>query len=234
MGMVRPMLEGWTGRMPQARVEYVAPEGTPGGEEDVILTPDKENAVYIAGRAVEMNDADADYPALFMAGYTLGGTPSGRLFARVREKEGLSYGAGSGVSAPALDKNTVITARAIYNPANAAKVRAAMAGEISLMAEKGVTEEELSRDRGAFFQERVMARSQERNLVGILSENLYAGRTMAYTAGLEEAIRMLTAADVSAAAMKYLRPGEMWVVTAGDFEKGKKAGATTKEAAKAE
>ena len=58
-----------------------------------IETPDKQNAFFIAGEMVKINDEDPDYPAAVMANYMFGGSGLGtRLSRRIRDKEGLSYG----------------------------------------------------------------------------------------------------------------------------------------------
>ena len=47
-----------------ARIPADAVSRRAGGSTQQILTPDKANAVYVAGMAFPMKDTDADYPAL--------------------------------------------------------------------------------------------------------------------------------------------------------------------------
>jgi len=61
--------------------------------------PDKEMAFVIMGSTLPVRDDDVAYPALTMLNYMLGGSPTSRLFDRLRQKEGLSYGAGSRIFA---------------------------------------------------------------------------------------------------------------------------------------
>src|SRR5262249_32012469 len=57
-----------------------------------IETPDKQNAFFLAGENLKLNDEDPDYPALVMANYMFGSSGLGtRLSRRIRDKEGLSY-----------------------------------------------------------------------------------------------------------------------------------------------
>ena len=59
---------------------------------ETIQTPDKENAVFLAGLAFPMKDDDPDYPALVIGNSILGGGGlSSRLADRLRQKGGLSY-----------------------------------------------------------------------------------------------------------------------------------------------
>ena len=66
-----------------------------------IETPDKQNAFFMAALTTKMSDDDPDYAAMTLANYILGGSQGGnRLFKRIRDKEGLSYGVGSNFTAP--------------------------------------------------------------------------------------------------------------------------------------
>ena len=52
-----------------------------------IATPDKENATFVARVAFPLQDKAADYPALVLADFIVGGSAGARLFQRVRGKE---------------------------------------------------------------------------------------------------------------------------------------------------
>ena len=72
----------------------------------LLKTPDKENSIFIARTNVNMRDDDADFPALAVADYIMGGGAGidSRLGARIRVKDGLSYGAGSNLSVGSTDR----------------------------------------------------------------------------------------------------------------------------------
>src|SRR6185369_12410031 len=55
-------------------------------------TPDKANAVLAAVVTLKMDDDDPDYIPLAIANQIFGGDPKSRLWMRIREKDGLSYG----------------------------------------------------------------------------------------------------------------------------------------------
>ena len=62
-------------------------------------TPDKPNAFFVAGFNLKIRDDDPDYPALVIGNYMLGGGFfNSRLATRLRQKDGLSYGVGSGLN----------------------------------------------------------------------------------------------------------------------------------------
>src|SRR5262249_17991103 len=58
-----------------------------------IETPDKENAQFEAGMRVQMSESDPDYPAMVLANFMFGGSIVARMPNRIRNVEGLSYGA---------------------------------------------------------------------------------------------------------------------------------------------
>ena len=69
-------------------------------------TPDKANAFYVAGQNLSVRDDDPGFPALLLGNYMLGGGfLNSRLAVRVRQKEGLSYGVGSQLTASPLEKS---------------------------------------------------------------------------------------------------------------------------------
>jgi zinc protease len=184
-----------------------------------IETPDKENAMSLAAEPVKMSDEDADYPAMIMANYMLGGTFSSRLVTRIRHKEGLSYGAGSQFSAPTKDDGASFVAYAISNNENAPKVEVSMKDEIAQTLKSGFTAEELDAAKKAWLQERVVGRSQDGSLVGLLAGRERYGRTMQFDQDLDNKVSALTPEQVSAALRRAIDPAALVYIKAGDFKK---------------
>src|SRR5205085_8243512 len=91
LAQVREILKDWKSDVPVRRIERVAPADFKGAREE-LLTPDKANAVFAAGLAFPLTEADPEYAALRLGNFLLGGgTLSSRLGNRIRQKEGLSY-----------------------------------------------------------------------------------------------------------------------------------------------
>ncbi|MBI1226186.1 MAG: insulinase family protein [Bacteroidetes bacterium] len=188
-----------------------------------INTPDKANAVFLAGMPLNISDTDPDYPALVMGNFMLGGGfLNSRLAVRIRQKEGLSYGVGSGLSASSQDKSGMFQAYAIYAPENADKLEAAFKEEIDKMRTEGFTAEELEAAKSGYIQSRGMNRAEDRSLSSTLNSYLQLDRTMMWDADLEKKIMALTPAQINAAMKKYIDPTKFVYVKAGDFEKAAK------------
>jgi zinc protease len=219
LALVKELFTGWKPEVPYTRVdsEY---RDIPAIDQS-IDTPDKENAVLIARQNIDMRDDDPDYPALYVANYILGGGAGfdSRLAARIRQKEGLSYGVGSDLSVGATDRAGAWSASAIAAPANIAKVERALKEELARALKDGFTEAELASAKSGILQKRVQTRSQDGALAGAWVANLYLGRTFTYSKQFEDKIVALKTADVTAALRKYLDPAKISVVKAGDFSK---------------
>lgn len=216
LSLIRPALTGWKAKMPYARIVQKAAENVPASAES-IETPDKANAFYSAAQSLAMTDAHPDYPALMVMDQILGGSSASRLFMRVRENEGLSYGVYSSYTAGLIDPKAELRVRGICNPNNMEKVRALIGEEVRKLVEKGVTAEEVAEAKTSILEGRRMSRSQDAQLGNVLARQLYAGRTMQYEADLEAKIKALTPEQVSAAAKKYVQPDKLVIITAGDF-----------------
>ena len=80
-----------------------------------------------------MRDDDPEYPALYLADYLMGGGAGfdSRLTARIRQKEGLSYGVGSELAVGSEDRAGAWSAYAIAAPQNMAKVETAFKEELA-------------------------------------------------------------------------------------------------------
>jgi zinc protease len=185
-------------------------------------TPDKANAFMLAGMNLRLKDDDPDYPALVLGNYMLGGGfLNSRLAVRIRQKEGISYGVGSALSASPLDTVGGFQTYAIYAPENAQRVEQAFREELDRMLKDGFTAEEVREAKGGWLQSRQVGRSQDQGLAAQLGNYAFLGRTLAYDSGLEKQVAALTPEVINAAMRKFIDPSRITIVKAGDFAKGK-------------
>jgi zinc protease len=183
--------------------------------------PDKANAFLIGGEALPLNDTSPDYPAMLVGNYAVGGSPNSRLWERLRQKDGLSYGAGSFFQPNSFEANSRFGVYAIFAPENLDKVRRGFAEVMAGALKDGLTDEEVKSAKDALMQERRLGRSEDGSVSGALVNQAYLGRTWANSGQIDSAIEKLTAADVNATLRKYLRPDDMGYAFAGDFAKKK-------------
>lgn len=187
-----------------------------------IETPDKANAFFLARLNVKIRDDNADYPALTLGNYMLGGGfLNSRLAARIRGRDGLSYGVGSSFSASPLDESGSFFANAIYAPQNAEKLEAAFKDELAKLQKDGFTAAEVESAKSGWLQSQQLSRAQDRELSRRLNNYLFLSRTLAFDADFESKIKALTVEQINAAMQKYITPDAITIIKAGDFAKAK-------------
>ena len=190
-----------------------------------IDTPDKANASLRAGVNLKLRDEHPDFTALVLGNYLLGGGPDSRLWQRVREKEGLSYGVGSFLSASSFEENGAFGLYATYAPQNRARVEAALREELAKALADGFSDEEIEAGKKDLLNGRKLARARDDALAGRLLSYLVLDRTFAWDVQLEQSIRMLGASQVKDAMRRHLHPDRLSFVQAGDFKAARKAAA---------
>jgi zinc protease len=184
-------------------------------------TPDKENATFVARVAFPLKDVAADYPALLLADFIVGGSAGARLFTRVREKEGLSYDVFSILRVPTFSSDATWSFGFIANPQNAAKAEASLRDELQQLIAGALSNEEFQAQRQSFLDQRLVRRGSDATVAAQLTALADADRTYAFVQTLEERIRALSKADFDAVMKKYVDLNALSAFTAGDFAKVK-------------
>ena len=183
-------------------------------------TPDKANASFLAGLALPLRDSAPDYPALTVGNYILGGGfLNSRLAMRLRQKEGLSYGAGSFLSASSDEESGSFGAYAIYAPQNLDKLLAGFREELERALKDGFTEQEIAEAKTGILQSSQLRRAQDGSLAGTLAAYQRLGRDMKFVADFEARLKALTPEQVLTAMRKYIDPTKLSLAYAGDFAK---------------
>ena len=204
------------GAQPQARVTRPFVAVAPA--RFVERTPDKANA-NLAGRlALPISDTHPDYAALVMANYIFGQGGSSRLWTRIREKDGLSYDVGSGLSWGALDANTEWQFSAIFAPQNQPRVEAAFQEELARSLKDGFTQAELNEGRAGLLNFRRLSRAQDDLLTERIAGNLFVNRSFAFAQQLDDALARLTVDQLNAAWRKHIDPQRLVIAWGGDFK----------------
>jgi zinc protease len=212
---------GWKSPKPFARLG--SPYQARPAINRTLEAPDKANAQFSAGLNVKLRDDDADYPALMLGNYLLGESPSSRMWTRIREHEGLSYGVGTWISANPFDDGGSFGGYAIHAPQNGAKLEAAFREELARALKDGFTAEEIASAKSGVMQERQMQRAQDNALASTLSRYLYYGRTLAWDEAHEKKLMALTPEQITAALRAHLDPAAVSIVKAGDYAGAAKA-----------
>lgn len=186
-----------------------------------IITPDKENAVAVGRISFKMDRKNPDYPAFVMANEMLGsgGFLSARIPMRLREKEGISYGAGSFTDVPINNDTASWSYYAFLNPTKKNAVEAAAKEEIAKAIKEGFTAEELKTNLKSWQNERKTRLGIDNTLMDLVNTNLQYGVPLEDYDALEEKVKALKVEEVNAVLKKYLSLDKMSSIYAGDFNK---------------
>lgn len=149
-----------------------------------------------------------------------GGFMGDRISQRLREKEGISYGAGSFNSVPYDHKVASWGSYAFFNPKFKDKVIAALTEEITKAQSSGFTQEELDANKTSWLSARKTNLGQDGYLSSTLINNLlYLGIPLEDYDELEGKVKALTLDEVNAVAKKYFSMDKLVFLIAGDFNK---------------
>jgi zinc protease len=190
--------------------------------DDVINTPDKEMAFIAAGQSLALRDDDPVYPALYLFNYMAGGSPSSRIFTRLRQKEGISYGAFSQLLAHPIDKSGFFFAGALAAPASMDRAMSSMLAELDGMVKSGVGDKETADAKKSYAKLWESRIADDEFVVSELNQGLFLGRTFEYWKDLNSKIEKLAPAQIDAAAKQFIDPAKLSKVRAGDLAKQKK------------
>ena len=213
---VGELFGSWKSTSPYTRIDSKYLKVTPIDKK--IETPDKENAQFDAAVRIQMRDTDPDYAAMVMANYMMGGDITARWPDRIRNREGLSYGASSSFSAPADGDAAILSASIISNPKNSPKVEASFRDELRKTLADGFTQQELDSAKKAIHDARVLGRSGDAAILGLIMLRAEVDRTLDWDTQIDQKLAALTLAQVNDAFRRRVT-NDVSVVQAGDFKK---------------
>lgn len=218
---VRAALEkafaGWASPTPYQRVPQPLVAAPPAALE--FATPDKQNAYLKVVLDLPVKELDADQPALMVANFIFGSGGNSRLWRRIRETEGLSYGVYSTMQWNPYEPNTPWFAAAIFAPQNRAKVEAAFKDEVEKSLKTGFTAAEVEQAKAGLLNFRRLSRAQDANVAAALVTNANLGRTFKAAQQIDDAIQKVTVDQANAAWRKHIDPKQFVSGVAGDFKK---------------
>jgi zinc protease len=218
---IEDSFSGWDSKVSYAPVTRVNVDKAP--IVKMINAPEKENGFYAARLNLDLNVNDPDYPLLDLANYIFGdGGLKSRLMDRIRQKDGLSYGGGTGLQAGEIDRAGSFDVNAIAAPQNLKKLQSAIREELDRAVKAGFTAAELAGAKSGLLQQRIQNRSKDEVLAAGWTRNLYLNRTYSWSKEYEDKLKAATLAQVNAAFRKAVDPAKLTVVVAGDESKAKK------------
>ena len=191
------------------------------GSLETINIKDKTNAICFGAINVPLKQSDPDFIALDMANEMLGGGAflSSRIPQRLREAEGMSYGAGSYLSFNYKYPASTWGVYAIFNPIYKNKLDSAVRDVISNTIQTGFKEEEFKKSLASWLQQRKTELGFDQSLSSRLASYMSQGKDLDFYTDYENAAKKLTLDQVNAALRKYISVDKITFIYAGDFTK---------------
>ncbi len=189
------------------------------GSTEIATIKDKQNAVCLGTLSVQMKRSNPDFEALTIANELLGGGAflSSRIPQRLRESEGMSYGAGSFLNIPLKDEAGSWGVYAILNPKYKNKLDSALREEVAKALKTGFTEDELKKIVPSWLQQRKTSLGIDNSLASMINNYMMDDRDLTEYTTMEEKVKTLKLSQVNDALKKYIDFNKMVLIYAGDF-----------------
>lgn len=210
---------GWSSKAKYEKIEPIYYQTK--DREERVNTPDKENAAMVGAISFRMDQKSPDYPAMVMANEMLGegGFLTSRIPTRLREKEGISYGAGSFQEIRYDNDIAQWYVYAFFNPTLREKVDSVVKEEINKAINDGFTDEELENSMKGWLTQRNTALGMDGFLTGFINSALYNNSSLDDFTELEAKVKSLSVGKVNEVIRKYLKSSGLTLIYAGDFDK---------------
>jgi zinc protease len=201
--LLRKKLEARLGKLERGADDLrPTPTVQPLTENGAVASDKESNLTWFMLGFPAPSVADPDYPAMKVLNSVLGGGMSSRLFATLREEQGLAYSTSSFYPSRAGDSHLVTYIIAL--PENAAKAKEGMLAILDDIKVNGVSDEELERainkEIGSFILRRETAQRRSYDIGWY--EMLGAGIDLDAT--YPDKLRAVTSEDVQRVATTYL------------------------------
>jgi len=177
----------------------------------------KQNIELSIGDSLPLTLSDKNTPA-FMFGLAVlakWGGFAGRLMSTVREKEGLTYGIYGKVESLTTLETGNWRIMTFFSPKDVVKGITSTLREISLIASKGITDNELIRFKTILKTSETLMFDSLSGTVGVVHSNLAAGLTWDEYTSFRQSLQKLTKKEVNAALKTYLRSETLCISAAG-------------------
>ncbi len=178
---------------------------------------DKEDVnqsnVQIVGLGTDRRNADV--PTLAVMNDILGGGFSSRLFQKIRTEMGDAYAVGGGISFD-YDHPGIFNVEVLTKSVSTVDATKAALDEISGLTTRPFTEEELKRSQEDILNGFLFRYDTKEKVLAEQVRLEFYGYPADYLEKYEAAIPKVTAADLSAAAKKYVHPDKLAVLVVGN------------------
>jgi zinc protease len=212
---VEKVFSGWTGG--QDYLRPAQPAAVSSHREISVPLSDKPSVTVVLGQATGLTYKDPDALALRVGTAVLGRGFTGRLMGTVRDKEGLTYSIGAGVSEDSITDG-VWDISASFAPALLDKGLESTRRELEKWWSGGVTEAELADHKQGLVGGYFVGLSTTAGLAGTILSSIQRGYDLTWLDRYPAAIQALTRTQVNDSIKAHLNPDAMVLVEAGSVK----------------
>lgn len=212
-------LTGWTAAEAVVRVPYSNYKTQ--AAQLKLEVPDKQNAYFALRMPLSMVEGSAEHAAFLVADQIFSAGQNSRLWGRLREKEGLSYGVGSSLDLSAYEPLGLWIVGGIYAPQNLNRFLAGFNEELQKALKDGFTAQEATNAISAILQQRQLNRAQDAVVANSWISRMRRGQTWLESEKFDLLVKSVTAAQATEAFRKHVKPDQIATAVAGDFAKHK-------------
>ena len=210
---VKRAFGGWAGGLAPLISPATARPAAPTQTQTVVLEG-KPSVSVLLGQTTGLRYRDPDTLALRVGTAVLGTGFTGRLMSTVRDKEGLTYGIGAGISDDTFNDGT-FGISATFAPQLLDLGLASTRRELRKWWSDGIRAEELAERKQSLVGTYQVGLSTTGGLAAALLSTAQRGLDLTWLDRYPDAIRALTLEQVNAAIRKYLDPDKMVLVEVG-------------------
>lgn len=186
------------------------PVGLPVGRREVVVPGDQAH-LFAGGLTVRRDDPDTSALEVLAVILGAGSGLSGRLPARIREREGLAYSTQvSTLAGAGFDRGRLV----VYvgtSPATVVQAEVGVREELQRLIDDGVTEEEVTDARAYLLGREAFRRETARQWAGLMLEAELYGRPFDQPEWCREQLEAVDREAVERAARLHVRPDELRV-----------------------
>ena len=219
MADARKVIDAHLGGWAKAGVpapQTAEPGAPPAGQVHLIDRPNSVQTTIWAGSPA-ISRTSPDYDIVTVMNEVIGGGPTGRLFTKLREEKGYTYGAYSNISAvqfrghwlASLDVRSEVTEPAMTD----------LMTEITRMRNEAVPQKEFDDKRRGIIASFALTLESPQAVLGNHITRWFYKLPADYWEKLPDRIMAVTQAQVQEAAKKYLDPARLQIVTVGEAAK---------------
>jgi zinc protease len=208
---------GWTGGEDYLRstAPGSAAREVPPHDIEVPLK-DKPSTTIVLGQADGMRYRDPDALPLRVGTAILGQGFTGRLMGTIRDREGLTYGIGAGVSADSI-ADGAWSISATFAPTLLEHGIASTRRVLEAWWKEGVTDDELAARKQGLIGGYFVGLSTTGGLASTILTTIQRGYDLSWLDGYPEAVRAVSREDINRAIRTHLDPSAMVLVEAGSI-----------------